>query len=125
MATDNTTNTTNTTNNLILGGLIGVLLTLFLFYMTDSSVARNLAKESFQDVSDIEIETTHDEDRIKEVSGMIDNTLNPVLENQIKIKERDYEINQLENRTTKLVQKLQFYESQNKLFNTNGEVSVM
>ena len=118
-------NTTNTTNNLILGGLIGVLLTLFLFYMTDSSVARNLAKESFQDVSDIEIETTHDEDRIKEVSGMIDNTLNPVLENQIKIKERDYEINQLENRTTKLVQKLQFYESQNKLFNTNGEVSVM
>jgi hypothetical protein len=122
MATDNTT---KTTNNIILGGLIGVLLTLFLFYMTDSSVARNLAKESFQDVSDIEIETTHDEDRIKEVSGMIDNTLNPVLENQIKIKERDYEINQLENRTTKLVQKLQFYESQNKLFNTNGEVSVM
>ena len=118
-------NTTNTTNNIILGGLIGVLLTLFLFYMTDSSVARNLAKESFQDVSDIEIETTHDEDRIKEVSGMIDNTLNPVLENQIKIKERDYEINQLEERTTKLVQKLQFYESQNKLFNTNGEVSVM
>ena len=122
MATDNTT---KTTNYIILGGLIGVLLTLFLFYMTDSSVARNLAKESFRDVSDIEIETTHDEDRIKEVSGMIDNTLNPVLENQIKIKERDYEINQLENRTTKLVQKLQFYESQNKLFNTNGEVSVM
>ena len=120
-----TDNTTKTINNIILGGLIGVLLTLFLFYMTDSSVARNLAKESFQDVSDIEIETTHDEDRIKEVSGMIDNTLNPVLENQIKIKERDYEINQLENRTTKLVQKLQFYESQNKLFNTNGEVSVM
>lgn len=115
----------NTNNNIILYGLIGILVTLFLFYMTDSDIAKNLAKESFQDASDIEIETTHNEDRIKEVSSMIDNTLKPVLENQIKIKERDYEINQLEERTDKLIQKLQFYESQNKMFNTNGEISVM
>jgi len=76
-------------NNIIICLLIGILISLFIFYMTDSKIYKNLSKETFfDDNTEPENYTELVDNYTKKINDNIDTYLNGISTNMIEVKKR-------------------------------------
>lgn len=76
-------------NNIIICLLIGILISLFIFYMTDSKIYKNLSKETFfDDNTEPDNYTELVDNYTNKINGKIDTYLNGISTNMIEVKKR-------------------------------------
>ena len=76
-------------NNIIICLLIGILISLFIFYMTDSKIYKNLSKETFfDDNTEPDNYTELVDNYTKKINDNIDTYLNGISTNMIEVKKR-------------------------------------
>ena len=83
-------------NNIIICLLIGILISLFIFYMTDSKIYKNLSKETFfndntehTNITEPETYTELVDNYTKKINDNIDTYLNGISTNMIEVKGRN------------------------------------
>jgi len=103
--------------NLILFIAIGLLITLFIFYMTNSKVSHVLSgkKEIFADLNP----TTNSKDYTEDIELIIDKYLNPAAEQMVEIKKKQKMLEFIETRLNSIKAKI----TGDARYETNGELT--
>ena len=113
-----------TNNNIILFLITGVLVSLFIFYMTDSNVYRTLtnSKEKFVDDKKPENYSELEKYFTEKIGDNIDKYLDGISTNMIEVKKRKEVLKSIDENLDKITNKLKYTINQNKLYNTNGQL---
>lgn len=100
-------------NNIIICLLIGILISLFIFYMTDSKIYKNLSKETFFDdntehtnITEPDNYTELVDNYTKKINDKIDTYLGGISDNMTNVKKRGWDIQRIDKNLDKMIRKM-------------------
>ena len=94
-------------NNIIICLLIGILISLFIFYMTDSKIYKNLSKETFfDDNTEPENYTELVDNYTKKINDNIDTYLGGISDNMTNVKKRGWDIQRIDKNLDTMIRKM-------------------
>jgi hypothetical protein len=112
----------NLNDNVILYLLVGLIIGIFIFYMTESNVSLSLGGEKFYntDTTSNSTSTEQIDKYINNIDNSIDKYLGGISDNMINVKKRGWDIHRIDKNVNDIFNKLNYSRNQNKLYNTNG-----
>ena len=94
-------------NNIIICLLIGILISLFIFYMTDSKIYKNLSKETFfDDNTEPDNYTELVDNYTNKIKGKIDTYLGGISDNMTNVKKRGWDIQRIDKNLDTMIRKM-------------------
>ena len=94
-------------NNIIICLLIGILISLFIFYMTDSKIYKNLSKETFfDDNTEPDNYTELVDNYTNKINGKIDTYLGGISDNMTNVKKRGWDIQRIDKNLDTMIRKM-------------------
>ena len=94
-------------NNIIICLLIGILISLFIFYMTDSKIYKNLSKETFfDDNTEPDNYTELVDNYTKKINDNIDTYLGGISDNMTNVKKRGWDIQRIDKNLDTMIRKM-------------------
>lgn len=100
-------------NNIIICLLIGILISIFIFYMTDSKIYKNLSKETFYDdnteytnITESDNYTELVDNYTKKINAKIDTYLNGISTNMIEVKKRKEVLKDIDKNLDLMIRKM-------------------
>ena len=94
-------------NNIIICLLIGILISLFIFYMTDSKIYKNLSKETFfDDNTEPDNYTELVDNYTNKINGKIDTYLGGISDNMTNVKKRGWDIQRIDKNLDTMIRRM-------------------